>query len=314
MKIKNKMISKTGEGHLLSILTMLIWGTTFISTKILLKSFSPVEILLFRFIFGYAALTIAFPHFIKPKSIKEELLFAATGFCGITLYYMLENTALTYTLASNVGIITSSAPFFTAILAFIFLKTEKPNAMFFVGFAAAIAGIFLINLNGSAMKLNPLGDALAILAALLWAVYSILMKKICANDYSTIAVTRRIFFYGIIFMIPFSLLNGVRFDIAKFVNAQNLFNLLFLALCASALCFVTWNFAVGVLGAIKTSVYIYMVPVITILFSALILHEKITPMAAAGAVLTLLGLFLSEQSGIIKMILKHTGKNQNDAQ
>jgi len=293
------------SSHLAASLTMIIWGTTFISTKILLRDFSPIEILLLRFIIGYAALLIVYPHFLKPESLKEELLFAAAGLCGITLYYMLENTALTYTFASDVGIIISAAPFFTAILAHFLLNGEKLHVSFFVGFFTSIIGISLINLNGSFfLKSNPMGDVLAVLAAAIWAVYSVLMKKISEQNYNTIACTRRVFFYGILFMIPVSSFLEIRLDFNRIANGTNLFNLLFLGLGASALCFVTWNFAVGTLGAVKTSVYIYLVPVITVAASALILHEKITWVAALGAILTMAGLFVSERKVKTKEIIQ----------
>lgn len=96
-------------------------------------------------------------------------------------------------------------------------------------------------------------------------------------------------------MIPALFAFDFRLEISRFASAVNLLNLLFLGLGASAMCFVTWNFAVKQLGAIKTSLYIYMVPVITVTASVLILKEKITPMAGVGIVLTLAGLFLSER-------------------
>jgi drug/metabolite transporter (DMT)-like permease len=284
------------SGHLAALFTMLIWGTTFISTKILLKSFTPIEILLVRFIIGYVVLLLVYPHFIKVKSFKEETLFAAAGFLGIMLYYMLENTALTYTLASNVGVFDSIIPFFTAILAHFLLKTEKLHASFFIGLVTSAIGVLLINFSGSfILKLNPLGDTLAVLAGVAWAFYSILSKIISDKKYNTIACTRRVFFYGILFMIPISSFMGIRPDFGRFLDGTNLFNLLFLGFGASALCFVTWNYSVGTLGAVKTSVYIYLVPVVTIISSVLVLHENITWVAALRALLTMVGLFVSEK-------------------
>lgn len=289
------MENKQTTGHFAALLTILIWGTTFISTKVLLGDFKPVEILFFRFTMGLIALLIIYPHPLKGTTVKQELTFAASGLCGICLYYLLENIALTYTLASNVGVIISVAPFFTAILAHLFMKDkEKLRVNFFIGFAVAMTGIFLISFNGSALQLNPAGDLLALLAAFIWACYSNLTKKSVSFGYNTILVTRRVFFYGILFMIPALFLFDFNWDVMRFSNPVYLLNIVFLGLGASALCFVTWNFAVKVLGAVKTSVYIYMVPVITVVTSALILHEKITPMAGVGTVLTLAGLFLSE--------------------
>ena len=294
-------------GHLSALLTIIIWGTTFISTKILLADFQPVEILFFRFIMGLLALLLVDPRHLRGTSRQQELTFAAAGLCGICLYYLLENIALTYTMASNVGVIISAAPFFTAILSHLFLKEEKPCASFFIGFVVAMAGIALISFNGSKLELNPIGDLLALLAALIWACYSVLTKKISGYGYHTILTTRRVFCYGILFMLPALFLFGFKLELTRFTNPMYLFNILFLGLGASALCFVTWNFAVKTLGAVKTSVYIYMVPVITVATSVIILHEKITALAAAGTVLTLAGLLLSESKLFLRKEAKQNG-------
>lgn len=295
------MENKKTIGHLAALLTILIWGTTFISTKVLLADFQPVEILFFRFVMGFLALLIVYPHRMKGTTAKQELTFVAAGLCGVCLYYLLENIALTYTLASNVGVIISVAPFFTAILSHIFMKgEERLQANFFVGFLIAMVGICLISFNGSALQLNPAGDLLALVAAFVWACYAVLTRKIGSFGYSTILTTRRVFFYGILFMIPALFLFGFEAELSRFTNPVYLLNILFLGLGASALCFVTWNFAVKLLGAVKTSIYIYMVPVITVATSVLILHEKITAMAAIGTILTLVGLLLSESKTLLK--------------
>lgn len=290
------MENKRAAGHLAAFFTILIWGTTFISTKVLLQGFQPVEILFFRFIIGLIALMIVYPHRMKGADRKQELTFAAAGLCGVCLYYLLENIALTYTMASNVGVIISVAPFFTGILSHLFQKQEeRMNANFFTGFAMAMAGIFLISFNGASLQVNPAGDLLALLAAFLWACYSILTKKISGWGYPTILTTRRVFFYGILFMIPVFIFTESRFDLARLKDPICLMNILFLGIGASALCFVTWNFSVKLLGAVKTSVYIYLVPVITVAASVAVLHEPFTYLMAAGTLLTLLGLFLSER-------------------
>ncbi len=301
------MRSNHTMGHLASLLTIIIWGTTFISTKILLVDFQPVEILFFRFVMGLIALLLVYPRRLKGTNRQQELTFAAAGLCGICLYYLLENIALTYTMASNVGVIISVAPFFTALLSYLFLKEEKPKANFFIGFAVAMTGIFLISFNGSKLELNPVGDLLALLAAFIWACYSVLTKKMSGYGYHTIPTTRRIFCYGILFMIPSLFLFDFRLELARFANPVYLFNIIFLGLGASALCFVTWNFAVKVLGAVKTSIYIYMVPVITVVTSVVILHEKITALAAVGTVLTLAGLLLSESKLFLRKEEKQNG-------
>lgn len=290
------MKQKQTTGHICALVTILIWGTTFISTKVLLVDFAPVEILFYRFALGLLALFLAYPRRLKLTDRRQELTFALAGLCGICLYYLLENIALTYTLASNVGVICSVAPFFTALFTGIFTKgEEKPRANFFVGFAVAMAGILLISFNGSRLQLNPLGDLLALIAAVVWGCYAVLSRKIGSYGYNTIQATRRIFLYGVAFMLPALFFFGFRPGLERLANPTYLANLLFLGLGASAACFVTWNVAVKLLGAVKTSVYIYIVPVVTMTTSALILHEPITLLSGLGMALTLAGLFLSER-------------------
>ena len=290
------METNPARGHLAALLTIVIWGTTFISTKVLLVDFQPVEILFIRFMMGFLALLAVCPRRLQGVTRRQEGLFALAGLCGVCLYYLLENIALTYTMASNVGVIISIAPFFTAILGWMFLGGERPRFRFFAGFLLAMAGISLISFgNEAALSLNPTGDLLAVAAAVIWAVYSTLTKKISALGHGTVQSTRRTFFYGILFMVPALTFMDFYVTPAQFTDMKNILNLLFLGLGASALCFVTWNTGVKILGPVKTSVYIYMVPVITTLTSALILKEPVTIPAALGIIMTLAGLFLSEQ-------------------
>ena len=299
------MDKKTTRGHITALVTIMIWGTTFISTKILLADFTPIEILFFRFLLGLLVLIVIYPKRLKIKDKKQEIIFAAAGLCGICLYYLLENIALTYTMASNVGVIISVAPFFTAVLSHVFLKTEeKLKVQFFVGFVVAMIGICLISFNGKELELNPIGDILAVAAAFVWAVYSLLTRKISSYGLNTIGTTRKVFTYGILFMLPFLFVFDFNLDVQKVIKPEYALNLIYLGVGASALCFVTWNYAVGVLGAVKTSVYIYIVPVITATSSVIVLKEEITWMAVIGIGLTLIGLFFSES----KLKIRKRGK------
>lgn len=272
-----------------------VWGTTFISTKVLLETIGPVEILFYRFLLAYGALWIAYPKRFSPDKRSHELYFLGAGITGVTIYYLCENVALTYTLASNVSIIVSTAPFFTAVLAWVFLKDEKLRARFFVGFLVALVGVSMVTFNGKAVvKVNPLGDFLAITAAVVWAAYSVIVRKMSPLGYPVAASTRRIFFYGIIFMIPLLGPMGFKGDIRLLLGEPVcLGNMIFLGICAGALCFAAWNYAVDVLGAVVSSNYIYAVPVITVAASMVVLKEPITVMGAAGMVLTIAGLAVS---------------------
>ena len=134
------METNPARGHLAALLTIVIWGTTFISTKVLLVDFQPVEILFIRFMMGFLALLAVCPRRLQGVTRRQEGLFALAGLCGVCLYYLLENIALTYTMASNVGVIISVSPCFTALLTHFLMRGEdRLRPTFFAGFAVAMA-------------------------------------------------------------------------------------------------------------------------------------------------------------------------------
>ncbi len=289
--------------HMVAIFTAIVWGTTFISTKVLLTSFSPIEIVIYRFLIGYFILWLIKPRVIKFQGIKKEFWYLMAGFSGITIYFLCENIALTMTFAGNVSIIVSTAPMFTAIFAYLTLKTERPSKYFWMGFVLAIIGIGLINLNGTNLKLeNMKGDILALSAAAIWGVYSVILRKHIDIKEDVILHTRRILFYGLLTMIPCGMLMGFSFDFKPLTMPVNAFNLIFLGLVATAMGYVMWNYALEYLGVMQASAYIYIIPVITIITSGVILSEKITLPEFLGCALTILGLFLSEKRKITKKI------------
>ena len=270
-------------------------GNNICFNKSTASGFWPGRFIVSRFLIGYLTLWL-----MRPKKLKtekgQEIFFVGAGLCGVCLYYLFENIALTYTQASNVSVIVSTAPLFVTIMAHYFLKEEKLQKYFFLGFACAIAGIMLISFGGGeSISVNLIGDLLCVAGSFVWGAYSILIKKISGFGYNVIRTTRRVFFYGLIFMIPILIGSGAKFHSSAYTKPLNLANLLYLGIGACAVCFVTWNYAVKILGAIKCSAYIYAIPVITIIMSIIILHEKVTPVMLAGTVLTVLGLVISEK-------------------
>lgn len=187
----------------------------YIFGKVFLRALCPVEILLVRFVLGFFALAAVFPHPMNVMERRQELYFALAGLCGVCLYYLLENMALIETQASNVGVIISIAPFFTAIVTQITARGEERMCpTFFIGFAAAMTGIGLISFNGAGLEMNPQGDLLAVMAAFVWACYSVLVKKVGSFGYHVVQSTRRIFAYGQLFMIPALFPFGFRLDLS----------------------------------------------------------------------------------------------------
>lgn len=285
-------------GHLLALFTTTVWGTTFLSTSVLLRSFTPIEILTMRMLLGVAALTLARPRRLRLWRKRDEWLFAGAGLFGVSLYFLLENFALTYTSSANCSVIVSTVPFFVAIAMQLFCGGKRMERGFYMGFVIAMVGIALLSFGGQQVNLNPFGDLLCLLASMSWAGYSVFLKKIEQRGYTdTLLITRRIFLYGLLFLLPATPFMPISISLDKLPEPVNLLNLLYLGLCASALCFVTWNAAIKWLGAVKTSVYIYLTPVVTIVAAWLLLGETVRPTALLGAALTMTGLIVSEKSG-----------------
>lgn len=292
MNTKNKAVL----GHLLALFVTIVWGSAFVSTKVLLRAFHPIEIIIFRFLIAWAVLFLCSPKPLLPKSWKSELPFIGAGLTGLTLYFMLENFALSYTFASNVGIIIAAAPMFTALLMWACRRTARPRWTFFAGFVIAIAGITLVSLsNGEAIGFGPLGDLLTLGAAFSWGAYGVLVEVVQPQGYTDLQATRKIFFWGLVFTIPFVFINHLDVSLARFAAPEMLFNVLYLGLGSSALCFVFWNKATACIGTVATNVYIYLTPVVTVIASALFLGEPIRPAGLGAIALILLGLWLSQR-------------------
>jgi drug/metabolite transporter (DMT)-like permease len=292
MNTKNKAVL----GHLLALFVTIVWGSAFVSTKVLLRAFHPIEIIIFRFLIAWAVLFLCSPKPLLPKSWKSELPFIGAGLTGLTLYFMLENFALSYTFASNVGIIIAAAPMFTALLMWACRRTARPRWTFFAGFVIAIAGITLVSLsNGEAIGFGPLGDLLTLGAAFSWGAYGVLVEAVQPQGYTDLQATRKIFFWGLVFTIPFVFINHLDVSLARFAAPEMLFNILYLGLGSSALCFVFWNKATACIGTVATNVYIYLTPVVTVIASALFLGEPIRPAGLGAIALILLGLWLSQR-------------------
>ena len=285
-------------GHILAILVSLVWGTTYVSTKVLLTAFHPVEILLYRFILAWAVLFLCAPRPLLPRGVKSELTYLLSGLMGLTLYSTLENYALQFSLASTVGLIVSSSPMFTALLMWLCRKARRPGPAFFTGFALAMLGIALISLaEGDSFDLNPIGILLALGSAISWGGYGVSLTVAPAGELSGIQATRKIFFWGVLLTLPVAWAGGVSFSLARLAQPVLLGNVLYLGVGASALCFLAWNKSTVLIGPVATNVYLYLQPVVTVAASLLVLSEPVTPLTLAAVALILCGLALSQYRG-----------------
>lgn len=283
-------------GYLFAAFTITVWGSTFISSKKLLQFYTPAQILLTRFLLAYCALWLLRPRKLK-LSRREEGSFLLLGLFGCSLYFYTENTALTYTLASNVSIILAAAPILTALLAH-FAGEERFRRSTLLGFLLAFTGVVLVVCNGTfILKLNPAGDLLALGAAGCWAIYSVVLKR-SASQYDAVLVTRRTLFWGILTAIPIVLAEGIPYPTAPLCQPVVFGNFLFLGLIGSGLCYVLWNKAFHLLGVVATNNFIYLNPFVTIVTAYFFLGEPISPMALLGAALITVGVVVTQRTKV----------------
>lgn len=281
-------------GHALAIGTIIVWGLTFVSSAVILKFLSPVELLILRIVIGIVALAAIRPKRMKLQKRSHELYFMGAGFFAVTLYFLLENSALTFTSSSNCAVIVSTAPFFIAIFASVFLKEERLTPLFFLGFVLAIVGLGMVSFAGQKLQLNPLGDLLSLLTAISWGIATMFMRKIEKYGYPVILVTRKLFIYGVLFALPTLFFMPRKGQWADLLRPEVWLNVLFLGVVASAVCYITWMMAMKRVGVVRSGTYIYLIPVITMLGAALLIGETITLLQIGGALLTMAGLFLSQ--------------------
>ncbi len=297
--------------HVLAFMTMALWGVTFVSTKTLInQGLTPAQIFTIRFIIAYIGLlTVCLIRGGRNKrafsqSLRDEFLFLVMGISGGSLYFFTENTALSFTQACNVSFIVCIAPLLTILLTLLIkklfrgpivdgLEDVKVRLPLIAGTVIALTGMAMVVFDGNSLNLSPKGDILAFMAALSWAVYSQLSGQM-AERYGTLYATRKVFFYGLLTIIPVLILSdNSNLATVEFDNVKVWGNLLFLSTIASLFCFVLWNRILIAIGNVTATNYVYLNPVFTLIGAILFLSESMTLVSGIGSAMILGGVILS---------------------
>ena len=296
MKSNNRLLY-----HFVAFIIVAIWGSTFVFTKmLLLAGLSPAQIFTLRFIIAYVLLM---GYSLSKRSFRlfsynwrDELLMLVLGITGGSVYFLAENAAMLFTTATNTSLIVCSCPLFAMLLfAVVYRHSEHISKVQALGSVLACMGMAVVVLNGHfVLHLSPLGDLLAFAACLCWAVYSLLMKP-ATERYSTLFITRKVFFYGLLTIIPYYLIVPGFPSLDVLLRSDVLWNLLFLGVVASMICYVAWNWVISRLGAVVATNWVYFNPITTILFAWWLLHEQITIWFLLGTVFILLGMYLADK-------------------
>ncbi len=286
--------------HIVAFLTVAVWGTTFVWTKLLIiNGLSPAQIFTLRFIIAYVLLT-AFSlwrgrHKWLTDNWRDELTMVALGLTGGSMYFLTENEALRFTTATNTSLIVCSCPLFAMLIIALFYKSERFSARQALGSVVALAGMAAVVLNGHfVLHLSPLGDTLALSACLCWALYTLLMKPVMGR-YPAMFITRKVFFYGILTILPYYLFVPAMPSWELLLRPEVALNLLFLGSVASMLCYLTWSWCMKGLGAVVCTNWVYVNPITTIIAAWLILDEQITVYFLIGSILIIAGMYLSSK-------------------
>lgn len=292
--------------HLGAIIVVAAWGGSFVSTKILtVHGMGPVEIYFYRFLMAYLLVLAMCHKRLKADSLRDEILFLVCGLCGSSIYFIAENTAVTYTNVSNVSMITTLSPLITTFIIAALYKSERPGVWFYVGSAIAFIGVGCIIFKDGLRQASEsshsslsttIGDLLALGAALSWAVYSVVLRKLTAT-YSAQFITRKTFFYGLVTALPFWLISKEPASSPSvFLEPVVWVNLLYLGVMCSVIAYIFWSAVMARLGAITTNNYLYVQPMFTMIIAACIpwLHDPITIIGALGCLLIIGGLWLGD--------------------
>lgn len=282
--------------HLGALLTVTAWGVSFVSTKVLLEhGINPTEVYVVRTLLAYLLVLCVCHKRIFSNSLRDELLFVSCGLCAGSLYFIAENTALEYTLVSNVSLIVTLSPLITTLLVGAIYKNERPGKGVLMGSLIAFLGVGCVIFNSSfVLDVKPLGDLLSLSAAVCWSVYSLVLRKLSAF-YTVMFISRKTFFYGMVTAIPFLIAIPEHTPLDVYLQFDVWSNFLFLGVFCSMIAFIIWAFTIKGLGAIKANNYLYIQPIITLIASALLLGEKVSIVGYVGCSMILLGVWISDR-------------------
>ncbi|MBI2757904.1 MAG: DMT family transporter [Chloroflexi bacterium] len=292
MQTKSKLIP-----YLEAVFTVVVWGGTFIATKIALQEVSPATIVWLRFAMGVvilgAAVLIRKQFAIPQKS--EWLYFALLGFIGVTFHQWLQATGLQTAQATTTAWIVATTPVFIAILGWLVLK-EKLNWIQVSGIAAAALGVLLIVSKGNlgalfSGKEGTIGDLLVLISAPNWAIYTILSRRELARHPAA-----RMMFYvmllGWLFTTVWIFGFGPGLSEIPNITLKGWSAILALGIFGSGLAYIAWYDALQALPASQLGVFLNIEPLVTTLIAASLLGEPITLLVLSGGAIIIAGVWL----------------------
>ena len=285
------------SAYLAAVGAAVLWGASFLLTKIVLTQLGPMATAALRWGVAALALIVVISATARRREMVRRALrhdgwrFVGLGLVGVSLFYTLQNMALVYTTSIDVGLIMNGFPILTAVLG-VWLFQEKLTRRGIGGVAVALIGVTLVTLGGlveadTVARARLVGDLLAVLATLVGALYIVGGKRVVAT-YDPLTVTALASLFGALMLVPMAALEGFTLRLSVEVWVA----LLGLALGSGAAANWLWWSAVERLPVSRAGVFLYVTPVVSIILGVAVLGEPLTLATLAGAGFVIGGVML----------------------
>lgn len=286
-------------GYIFAALATLIWSGNFVVARGVVDTFPPVSLALFRW--GVAVLIIlplTAPRLWRVRSIarKNLLYFAVVGFLGVTLFNTIVYISGHTTDTTNLSLIASSSPIFLIILSRIFLG-ERITISRLLGVSIAVLGLMILITEGKLKVLLGLsfnrGDLYMIIASMVFAVYSILVRK-KPDGVDQLTFIAVFFVIGFLMLIPWAMFEWTYIGVPE-VDLSLALVFLYLGLGNSILAFLFWNKSLATIGPARTGLVYYTLPLFSGLEAYLILGEGVLYSDIVGGILIIVGIIIGKR-------------------
>jgi drug/metabolite transporter (DMT)-like permease len=289
-------LSKNLRSIIEAVFAVVVWGGTFVATKVALKDIQPATIVFLRFAMGVMILAagVQLRGQWQKLNLRDSLSLVGLGFLGISFHQWLQSTGMQTSAASTTAWIVTTAPVFIAILGWIVLH-EKVGKIQIAGTLLAAVGVLLVITRGdfhvaAIGHIGTVGDFLILISAVNWAVFSVLSRKILLRLPASLMM-----FYVMLFGFGFSSIlflvqTGVQ-DIAN-LTSNSWMAILILGIFGSGLAYIAWYDALQNLPANKAGVFLYIEPLVTMLLALIILGEPVTWASLVGGAVIITGVWM----------------------
>ena len=284
------------------IITVLIWGSSFVAIKIVLDQITPLALSFLRSGVATFALILLLGFnegFVKIGEVLREkfLYFVLLGATGVTLFNIFQNVGIQYTSSGIASVLLATNPLFVLVLSIIFLR-EEINRNRVIGMMLGFFGIVIVifggkNIMGFLLSSSFAGNILVLFSALCWGLYVIMNKRVL-RQYSPLLLTTSAFIFGSLLLFILCVFSR-NFSVITGLSATSWLFVIYLGLISSGLTYLLWNYVLKRMEASKASVFLFLIPIVAILLGKIILAEKITPSLVVGTGLVLSGIYLVER-------------------